>query len=403
MQDYLNIAVTGDVDSGKSTLIGRFLYDTGSIADAAIEEIKDVSQRITGDFEFAYLLDSFEEERKSKLTIETTQAFCKTKKGKRFIFIDVPGHQELLKNMLCGSSYADMAILVIDVQSTIEEQTKRHLSILKFLDIENIIVVLNKMDLVNFNEDVFRHTEERIAEFFKNIGIRYKYFIPVSARQGDNLIKKSKEMIWYKGLSLIEALNGSFKGLNSDVFRFPIQDIYNIDKEKVAVGKIISGKIRKGERIKILPLNRVNKVKRLKLFNQNKFIAKAPMSIGIVLDDMDGLKRGQIICKTKLPSVSREISAKIFCVNKLNPEEELRFRCVTQESSAQIINVNSIWDIATLEKKNSQDILDKTNIAEVVILTDIPVTTEKYKGFNSLGRFVLQNNDSEICAVGIII
>jgi len=167
MQDYLNIVVTGEIDSGKTTLIGRFLYDMGSLSQGVIEEIEDVCRRLGNGFEFAYILDSLEEERRNQLTIDTTQVFCKTKKGKRFIFIDVPGHQELLMNMLCGSSYADIAILTIDVRKSIEKQTKRHMFILKFLGVEQVIIAVNKMDLVGFDETVYERAKERIAAFFK--------------------------------------------------------------------------------------------------------------------------------------------------------------------------------------------------------------------------------------------
>lgn len=403
MQGSLKVVVTGEVDSGKSTLIGRFLHETDSLSQGTIEEIKHVCQRLGSDFEFAYLLDSLEEERKGQLTIDTTQAFCKTKKGNGFIFIDVPGHQELLKNMLCGSSYADIAILVLDVQKPIEEQTKRHTFILKFLGIEQIILVLNKMDLIGFDENIFEKVKEDITKFFKKIAIQPRYFIPASARQGENLIKRSKKMPWYKGLSLLEMLNTCFKKRRNGKFRFPIQDIYSFNGEKIVVGEIISGKVKKGERVNILPINKECKIKTIRVFNKNKTVAKASESVGLMLDDINNLVRGQIICKPELPKVNTEILAKIFCIHPFRTKKRLRFRCATQETFVQITQIKEVWDIESLELKSKGDILEQTDFAETVITTEDPVVVESFEGFNSLGRFVLHNNNKEIYAVGIII
>lgn len=402
MQEQLNVVVTGEVDSGKSTLIGRFLYEMGSLSQGAIDEIGNVCQRLGGDFEFAYLLDSFEEERGSQLTIDTTQVFCKAKRGKEFVFIDVPGHQELLKNMLCGSSYADIAVLVVDVQKSIEEQTKRHAFILKFLGIKQIILALNKMDSINFDEDNFERVKERIAAFFKKLEILPKYFIPISAKQGENLIKKSRKMPWYKGLSLIDELNTCFRKKRNGDFRFPIQDIYNLNGEKVAVGEIIIGKIKRGEEVRVLPLNKERRVKTIKVFNKNTSIAKAPESIGLMLDEMNDLRRGQVICKERLPKVTTEILTKIFCVHPLNIKESMRFKCATQETRAKIKQMNGVWDTVNLEPKSKEGPLEKSDLAEAIIITEGPVVIERFRGLNSLGRFVLQS-DGDINAVGIIL
>lgn len=402
MENPLKVVVIGEVDSGKSTLIGRFQFESGSLPEGVIEEIGNVCQRLGRDLEFAYLLDSFEEERRDQLTIEMTQAFCKTKRGREFIFIDVPGHRELLKNMLCGSSYADIAILVIDVEKSVEEQTKRHAFILKFLGIEQIVLTLNKMDSVGFNEIIFKKVKEEISKFFKKIQIQPKYFIPISAKQGDNFIKRSKNTPWYKGSLLIEALNAYFRKKINGYFRLPVQDIYDLDGEKVMVGEIISGKIKKGDKVKILPVDKEYRVKKIKVFNGNKSKAKAAESIGLVLNNMDDVKRGQILCKQRLPKVKSEILAKIFCVRPLNIKENLKFKCATQETSALIRKINGVWDTASLEPKHKDDILEDNDAAEVIIATESPVVIESFEGSNSLGRFVLQNN-KEIFAIGICI
>ncbi len=402
MQDYLKVVVTGEVDSGKSTLIGRFLYELGSLSQGVIEEIGEVCQRLGSDFEFAYLLDSFEEERKNQLTIDTTQVFCKTKRGKSFVFIDVPGHKELLKNMISGSSYADIAVLVVDVQKSIEEQTRRHAFILKFLGVEQIILALNKMDAADFEENTFKKVREDTREFFRKVGIEPKYFIPISAKQGENISKRSKKMPWYEGFSLQEALNTRLKKEINKNFRLPIQDVYNLNGEKLSVGKIISGRIKIGEKVKILPLDKECIVKTIKIFNKNRSAAEAPQSIGLRFDDMDGLKRGQIICKPEMPLVGKEIMAKLFCVHSFNIKESLRFKCATQETIAWISKIMGTWDTISLAPRPKKDLLNETDIAEAVITTENPVVVDKYKAFNSLGRFILKSNE-EIYAVGTIL
>jgi len=182
-----------------------------------------------------------------------------------------------------------------------------------------------------------------------------------------------------------------------------VQDIYSVHKEKVAVGKIISGEIKKGEKVTILPLYRECYVKEIKLFNNNKSVARVSENIGLILDDMDNVGRSQIICKPILPKVYRDILAKIFCVHHLDINEPLRLRCLAQESFARVSKINAVWDIASLESKPKNAMLNEADVAEVAIVTENPIVLEKYEGFNSLGRFILQNDNREICAVGIII
>lgn len=401
MKGCLEIAVTGDVDSGKSTLIGRFLYEMGLVSREATEEIRRICQRQGSDFEFAYVLDSLEEERKNQLTMDTTQAFCKTRTGKEFAFIDVPGHRELLRHMLCGSSYADMAILVIDAQKSIQEQTRRHAFILKFLGIEEVVIVINKMDRLDFNEAVFRKIQRETAGLFAQIQLRSRYCIPISAKQGDNLVARSKETRWYGRMTILEALTACGKRKKKGDFCFPVQDIYTLYNNKIAVGKIVSGKIRKREEVRCLPLNKVCTVERIVIFDKDVSGAEAPGSVGLVLDTMEGLRRGHVICRTKASQASQEIAARIFCVRPLDIRQRLILRCATQEASARIQEIRGIRDSVRLEPKAKTGPLEEADIAEAIIVTDTPVVTERFGGSNELGRFILEEN-GDICAVGII-
>ena len=401
MNDYLKVAVAGAVDSGKSTLIGRLLYDSGSLHRGAANDVKNSCRILGRDFEFAYLLDSFEEERRDQLTIDTTQVYCKSRKGKEFIFIDVPGHRELIRNMLCGASFADIAVLVMDVLKPVEEQTKLHVLILKLLGIGNIILVLNKIDKANFKESIFFESKKSIDEFFRTIELEPGYCIPVSAKEGCNLMCRSKETPWYKGISLFKALN-MYSGKVSDThFCFSTQDIYNIYGQEIAVGPIISGKLTKGDNVKVLPLNERSRIKIIRSFNKNKAKAAAPESVGLILDNMNCVSRGSIISNSDIPKLTTEIKAKIFCLASLIAGQKIKLRCLNQEVSGQINKINRIWELESRPHGSEMALRNDAYFAEALITADKPMITEQFKGSNSLGRVIIED-DKDICAVGVI-
>ncbi len=405
MKNCLNIVVTGNVDSGKSTLIGRFLHDTGSLYEGAVEEIKDFCQNRGIDFEYAYLLDSLEEEWKGKLTMDTTQVFVKSFNFEEFVFIDVPGHKELLKNMLCGSSYADIALLVIDMQKPIGEQTKRHAFILKFLGIENVILVFNKMDTCGFSKDVFCGVRDMATGLFKEIGLQTLCSIPVSAKDGINLVEASKQKTpWYEGGALLSLFrNFIVKGNKEEWLRFPVQDIYIHGGKKIAVGEISSGKIKRGEKVFILPLNTEHKISAILKFDKNRSSARAPESIGLILDNMDDLKRGQVICKERLPFTGKSLKAKIFCVSSIQEKGPLILKCATQKVKVGIKEISRVWDTNSLELKRPKGSLEETDIAELALCAENTIVTDKFGSRSRLGRFILENNKNEICAIGIVL
>jgi len=403
MKNALRVVVTGEVDSGKSTLIGRMLYDTASLHKTAIEEISQASRLNGNILEFAYLLDGLEEERRGQLTIDTTQAFCRNYRS-GFWFIDVPGHAELLKNMLCGSSYSQAAILVVDATKSLEDGTIRHINVLRFLGIERIIVVLNKLDILGFSKDVFEAAKGEIRAFLDSIGIKTEYFIPASCRQGDNLAKKSAKTPWYTGPSLISALH-SLGGINKtggkEGFYFPIQDVYLRKGNPVFVGTILSGKIRKNDAVHISPAGKRDKIKAIRVFGANKLSAKAPQSIGLELARGEGALRGQVISSDGGLSASSEITAKILCVQPINPQDKLFFSCATQQAICSIKQINKFSLVLAGAISDRGAGLNKEDVAEVLIAVREPVSVKRFSQVEALGRFVLKK-DREIVAVGII-
>lgn len=403
MINALKVVVVGEVDAGKSTLIGRLLYDTGSLHKTALGEVFQASRLNGNILEFAYLLDGLEEERRGQLTIDTTQAFCRNAKS-GFWFIDVPGHAELLKNMLCGSSYAQAAILVIDATKSLEAGTIRHLNVLKFLGIEQIVVVLNKLDMLDFSKDAFQRAKGEISAFLESVGMKTENFIPVSVRQGINLVKKSSKIHWYKGPCLISALC-SLKGTNKlekkRGFYFPIQDVYVRKDKPVFVGTILSGQIRKNDAVYVSSEGKLDKIKAIRVFKKNKLFAEAPESIGLELVRGNRVGRGQIISNDGRLSASVEMTAKILCIQPINLQDKLFFSCATQQTFCSIKNISKIFSISAGAISDSKDCLDKEDVAEVLIVMQEPVVVKKFCQVEALGRFVLKK-DREIIAVGII-
>lgn len=402
MRKHLKVVVAGDVDAGKSTLIGRFLYECGSLVEGALGNIGGSFPQRAGDFEFAYLLDSFEEERREQLTIDTTQAFCRDKKGREWLFIDVPGHRELIKNMLVGSSYADAAVVVLDASCALKEQSKRHIQLLELLGFERFIVAINKMDSFSYAEEVFKDKRAELSAFLGKLEIKPLDCIPISARQGDNFIKSSRKTPWYKGKTLIEALDITSPRKNRDVFRLAIQDLYKVGRQVFAAGLIISGKIKVGEKVIVMPSGEEGRVRQIKVFKTNVRTAAAPENVALVLEGDNLLRRGMILCKTELPDAGRKLSAKIFCLKDFDRRRSLNFKSLSQAIPARIGHIYAIWDSADLKLKPKTAGLQELDLAQIELNTEKSAVTEKFRGVNSLGRFVLEDKNGEICAAGVI-
>jgi len=299
MRQRINITLLGHKDHGKSTLIGRLLYDTGSVMEDRIEEVRETSKSLGFSFEYAFLLDSFEEERKGGMTIDVIHAQIK---GKRYLYdcIDVPGHKELIQNMLTGASHADAGILMVSAKEGIEEQTGHHLRLAQWLGLNQLIVVVNKMDLMYYEESIFEEIKGKIIDLAGSSLNRQMTFIPVSAYQGDNIVKLSSKMKWYKGPSLFERMeNLEFQDqLSQQTLRLPIQDIYNRGSgSPIVAGRIESGTIQKGQTVLFAPLGSTAKVKTIMTFNEEKDQAITGQNVGIVFEpNPESIKRGDVIC-----------------------------------------------------------------------------------------------------------
>lgn len=402
--EKLKFVIVGHVDHGKSTLIGRLLYDTNSLPEGKIEEIKQLCESLGKDIEFGYVMDHLEEERDQGITIDTAQTFFNTEK-KDYVIIDAPGHVEFVKNMISGASQAEAAILIVDAEEGVKEQTKRHAYILGMLGLSQVIVVINKMDLVDYDQMKFEDVKKELQEFLSKINIKPSYVIPISAKNGDFIANKSRNMDWYKGPSLLDALD-TFKtkeSANEKPLRFVVQDVYSFDKRIIA-GRVESGTIRKGAKIKILPSGEETRVNSVEEYLKNVTEAETGKSIGITTEDKLFIDRGNVIVDDgTLPAVTNRIKANIFWMDRtpLKKGENLRFRCATQDVNCEIEKINRIINSSTLEliAEDASEIKNR-EVADIVIRTDKPVVVENFNEMEELGRFVLGREDT--CAGGII-
>src|SRR3990172_1768523 len=300
----LKLVIVGHVDHGKSTLIGRLLYDSGSLPQGLMEEIEQSLVQLGKPVEFAYIMYHLEEERIEEKTIDTAQSFFKTD-NRNYVIIDTPGHKEFIKNMLTGASQADAAILIVSAIEGIEEQTRRHAYILGMLGLKQVILAINKMDLINYSQTRFQELKNEALLFLDSMKIKPQRIIPISAKQGDNIGSVSGNMSWYQGPFILEALDqfNIRESLNDKPFRFPIQDVYydvlrstcdvpaerrTSNVEPILVGRVSSGKIRVGDEVIIFPTKTRTRVKSIEIFHKEKDIkleAEAGESIGVTLED----------------------------------------------------------------------------------------------------------------------
>jgi sulfate adenylyltransferase large subunit len=404
--DVLSFVIVGHVDHGKSTLIGRLLYDTDSLPPDKIEEIKKVSAGQGKRTEFAYLLDHLEEERKQGITIDTTQVFFKTDK-RRYVIIDAPGHVEFVKNMITGASQAEAAVLIVDVAEGVKEQTKRHSYMLSMLGLKQVVVLLNKMDLAGYSQEHFDKIKNDVAKWLKSINIEPIDYIPISAIEGENVTRRSGNMNWYKGPTFLEIMNTleNKQSPENKPLIFPIQDVYKIDDKRINAGRVESGVIRQGMEIKVLPTGQVTKVKTIEKFPDNVNTAVASECIGMTTEDSIFLDRGNIVCLPGFePVLTDEISASIFWMAKrdFTKGEKITIRCSTQETICKIESIKKRINSSTLELiEENAGVIKNLEVAEVVIKSKKLLAIKDFNDVQELGRFVLVH-DENICAGGII-
>ena len=394
-REVLNIVVVGHVDHGKSTVIGRLLYDTKSLPEGAIERVKRISKEKGKPFEYAYLLDAFEEEQKQGITIDTTQLQFRTAL-RDYVIIDAPGHKEFLKNMISGAASAEAALLIIDANEGIQEQSKRHGYILSLLGIQKAYVLVNKMDLIDYSEEKFNEIKQDMNEFLNNLHVYPLKYIPISAFYGENITTKSDKMPWYKGEPILAAIDlfEKEKGLEGKPLRFPIQDVYKFDHRRIVAGRIETGTLRQGDTVLISPSNKMTKIKSIEYWadRDKTDIVYAGMSVGITVEDEFFNQRGEFIVHPEAPPlVADTFRANLFWMGKkeLVKNKEYKLKLVTQEVECEIYAISKAIDATTLATVENASQVKTNDVAEVIIKTKRPISFDEFKNNQITGRFVL--------------
>lgn len=390
----LPIVIVGHVDHGKSTLIGRLLYDTGCLPPDKYSEIQRSSEMLGKIVEFAFVMDCLEEERSRGITIDTTQTFFKTSK-RRYVIIDAPGHKEFLKNMITGSSQAEAALLIIDSFEGIRDQTRRHAYLLGLLGLKQVCVLLNKIDLVHYSQEKFAELKAEITDFLNLLNIHPTFILPISAIQGDNVAKPSDKLSWFDGPTVLQALDTFYElKIEEKPLRFPIQDSYRIDGRKILVGRIESGHLATGESLFILPEKKRVTVKCIENFPEKDVTtAHFEESVGICLKGRQSTRRGQILAGDQSSIISDRLRANIFWMEHRAHQmgETLLFRCVTQEVPCRIENIFKKFDPASMELiQEEASSISGAEVADVQIHLDERVVVDPFNDIPEMGRFVLE-------------
>jgi bifunctional enzyme CysN/CysC len=403
----LRVVFVGHVDHGKSTLIGRILHDTDSLPEGKIEEIKKACAAEGMGFEFAFLLDALLEEQKQNVTIDTTEIPFRTAR-RRYAIIDAPGHKEFLKNMITGASRADAAILVISADEGVREQSRRHAYLLGMLGVKHLIVVVNKMDLVDYSEKRFREIEQEYRKFLIELGLNARTFIPASAKEGENIARASMKMKWYCGASVLEALD-LLEPQKRDVdlpLRFCVQDVYRFDKRRIIAGRIETGMLRVGDQLVFSPANKSSVVANIERWNtQTTEPAVAGDSIGVTLSEQIFVERGYVASQeNETPIETNRFHADLFWIVRepLRIGHPYDLRLATQDVKCQIVSIERVLDSSTLEpKSDDREQLERNEIGRLTIQTRGPLVIDNHDRIPNLGRFVIIE-DGQICGGGTI-
>jgi bifunctional enzyme CysN/CysC len=391
----VRIVIVGHVDHGKSTLIGRLLYETGSLPDGKLESLKAVSARRGMPFEWSFLLDALQTERDQGITLDTSQIRFRTA-SRDFVLIDAPGHAEFLRNMITGAAQADAALLIVDAAEGVRDQTRRHGYLLHLLGIRQVAVVINKMDRVSFDERRFRDIEAEISTHLVNLGLTPVAVIPISARDGDGVARRTDPIGWYGGPTVVETLDGFMPARQPDelALRLPVQAVYKFDDRRIIAGRIETGSIAVGDEIVVMPSGKTARVRSIESWpepTQAPRTAGAGQSIGITLDSEIFLDRGDVVSTGAVrPKAAQHLRARVFWLNEepLEVGTTINVRIGTAEARGTIAAIEKAVDPGALSATEASAVA-QNHVGEIDIALSRPLAVDPYALNARTGRIVL--------------
>ncbi len=410
-KDLLRLLTAGSVDDGKSTLIGRLLFDSKKLYEDQLEALKKDSKReghAGEEIDYALLLDGLKAEREQGITIDVAYRYFSTAKRK-FIIADTPGHEQYTRNMVTGASTANLAIILIDARKGVITQTRRHSYLVSLLGIKHIVLAVNKMDLVDYSEDVYNKICKDYSNFVTPLGFPDVRFFPLSALKGDNVVDLSDKMPWYHGKSMLEHLETIqiTSDRNFSDFRFPVQYVIrpSLDFRGFA-GNVASGIIKKGDEVMVLPSRKKSTVKEIITYDKKLDYAFPPQSITITLQDEIDVSRGDMLVHpNNLPKIERHFEAMLVWMDEepMNINTQFIIKHSSQTTKVRLDNIRHLVDVNTLEKKDAKG-FNLNEIGRVVITTAKPLFFDAYKNNRETGSFIfIDPVTHNTCAVGMIL
>lgn len=403
--DILRIATAGSVDDGKSTLIGRLLYETNSITKDKIEALESASKRKGLDFlDLSLLTDGLIAEREQGITIDVAHIYFSTP-NRKYIIADTPGHFEYTRNMVTGASNTSVSIILIDARNGVVEQTKRHFYISSMLRIKNIVVAVNKMDLVNYSQERFEAIKSELLAIAEQVSFKGQHlqFIPISSLYGENLVRKSTETPWYEGETLLDTLekvSSQNAELSTIQARFPVQQVIRPKTEEFHdyrgyAGKIASGSFLIGDLVEALPSGQISKIKTIEKFGEQLEVGKAKESVVITLEDNIDVSRGNMLVKVgETPPALKEVEAKICWLDStiLTVGKSYLLQHGINRVKAKITKINTLIDIKDMTLNNTPPAdggIKLNEIGWITVKTANPIYADKYEDNPANGSFIL--------------
>ncbi|MBQ9171195.1 MAG: sulfate adenylyltransferase subunit CysN [Bacteroidaceae bacterium] len=410
-KSLLRLLTAGSVDDGKSTLIGRLLFDSKKLYEDQLQALERDSKRVgnagAGEIDYALLLDGLKAEREEGITIDVAYRYFSTNLRK-FIIADTPGHEQYTRNMITGGSTANLAIILVDARTGVITQTRRHTFLVSLLGIKHIVLAVNKMDLVDFSEEVFNKIKNEYLELTSQLGIEDVTCFPLSAKEGDNVVEKSNRTPWFEGTSLLQYLETVpiDQDRNMQDFRFPVQYVLrpNLDFRGFS-GKVASGIIRKGDEVMALPSRKTSRVKSIVTYDGELDYAFCPQCVTITLEDEIDISRGEMLVKPdNLPFVGRHLQTKLVWMDEepMDRSKQFFLKANTNTTRATISAIDYRIDVNTMEHLEGKD-FKLNEIGQVQITMAKTLFFDAYKRNRATGAFILIDPiTNNTCAVGMI-